>query len=86
MLETLNRASFEYRGQYITAQRMVNKVDNKFFGWHGIILGSPNDSVVAKTIQQFETQFKLLVDKLKDNPVAADEDTPRDEDWIDGSV
>ena len=64
MLNTLTQATFQYRGRYITARRMVDKISGKFFCWQGDLLGCEDFCVVAKTIQQFEKQFIALVDKI----------------------
>lgn len=63
MLNTLTSATFKYRGHYVTAQRMIDSLNGKFFCWQGFIDNHENWSVAHKSLNKFEEQFQQLADK-----------------------
>ena len=65
MLNTLTSATFKYRGHYVTAQRMVESLNGKFFCWQGFIDNHERWSVAHKSLTQFEKQFQLLTDQME---------------------
>lgn len=65
MLNTLTSATFKYRGHYVTAQRMIDSLNGKFFCWQGFIDNHENWSVAHKSLNKFEEQFHQLTDQME---------------------
>ena len=68
MLNTLTAATFKYRGHVILAQRWVDSLSGKFFCWQGCIDNYEGWTVAHKSLNKFEENFKLLVDKIGERP------------------
>ena len=68
MLNTLTSATFKYRGHYVTARRMVDSLNGKFFCWQGYVNDNTDSSIAHKSLKKFEEQFKTFADNLGDKP------------------